>query len=464
MLTVNGIPEDYPNKIRIIISNKDFNVAVRAYIILTYLLCHDDVLLATENVIHLWYSAFIPNSLDDWIRGPLHEYILTETNRLRSENGFAPNIMERFFSDTINKLCSTTMTRELADLPGSINLHLAYTDWPYLARYLERDLSWEEARSARNAVVDCESRIDARDRYLSRQPPAERPCHVNFRERGILLPMGRPSHDIVRPNITLFGFSSGINTWLLDDTKGPERRWSRSEFKKTSSGFTNNDIYGKLFYYLRNIIATFHSRMRTLDIEFDIKHDSLAGLEHYAFDRVLLPEEDMHSYVVPSGIKGWPSDFINTHNPSSTIITPCRLFPFEGGKLNTNDNIHEFKDILSRYFDSSAWQGPEPPTLDTVDPKRLQILELAPPPEYLEALFQRNILEYPFRGTWVENGIIKKDENTVVKAWPYAPGVIPTPRATPIPRPLQQASTVEEDGDRLCEDRYPAVCYIEWSW
>lgn len=201
MMTVNGIPEDYPAKVKIVISNKDFNVVARAYIILTYLLCHDDVLLAAENTIHLWYSAFIPKSLDNWIRGPLYEYIITESYKFRDMHGFEPSTIERFFSDSISGACSTRMTRELAGISGSINLKLAYTDWPYLARYLERELLCEEARSARNAVVACESRLDNRERYLFRQPPAERPCHVRFREEGILLPMGRPLHDCVKPNV-----------------------------------------------------------------------------------------------------------------------------------------------------------------------------------------------------------------------------------------------------------------------
>ncbi|KAI1654367.1 hypothetical protein F4813DRAFT_214785 [Daldinia decipiens] len=454
MMTVNGIPEDYPKKVKIVISNKDFNVVARAYIILTYLLCHDDVLLATENTIHLWYSAFIPESLHSWIRGPLYEYILIESYKFRDQHGFEPNTIERFFSDEITDACSTRMTRELAGISASINLKLAYTDWPYLARYLERDLLREEAISARNAVVACESRLDNRERYLFRQPYAERPCYIRFMEEGILLPMGRPSHDIVKPNVTLFDFSSGVGTWLLDDTRGPERRWSRSEFKKTFPGFAKNDIYGKLFYYLQGIITTFHTRMRTLDIEFSIEHNSLSSLNRCKFDRILLPEEETHSYIVPTGLKRWPGDFLNPHNLKSTIITPCRICPTPGRKMNTNDNRHELVDLLPRYFEIPPWKSPQFPIFDTLDPIKLQLLEFAVPVGYIESLFRIDNCDDYFKGTWERSDVFRKEENTIVEPWPYFPGEKPT---------LWTASTPELDQDIVFEDRYPAVWYIEWD-
>ncbi|KAI0848766.1 hypothetical protein F5Y00DRAFT_262234 [Daldinia vernicosa] len=446
MLTVNGIPEDYPKKVAVVISNKDFNVVARAFIILTYLLNDDDVLLAAENTIHLWYSAFIPKSLDNWIRGPLHDEI-------RAEYGFEDNI-ERLLADKISDVCTLRMYGETADVSKSISLKLRYTDWRKLLRYLERELNREEAKSARNAVVSCESRLDSRERYLFRQPPAERPCHVRFREEGVLLPMGRPLHDMVEPNVTLFDFSSGVVTWLLDDTKGPERGWSRSEFKKASPGYTKNDIYGKLFYYLRSIITTFHARMRTLNIEFRVEHDSLHRLKECFFDRILLPEEDTHSYVVPPGIKGWPGHFLNLLNPSATIIAPYRIFPCRTGKMNTHDNRHEFIHILLRHFKLKNLPKNTLPILRTVDPLELQIIEMAPPFKDINVLFEKNLCESHFRGAWEGSNILKKRENTIVKPWPYFPGVKSTPGAE---------STVEDDQDLFCEDRYPAICYTEWD-
>ncbi|KAK6952860.1 hypothetical protein Daesc_005155 [Daldinia eschscholtzii] len=174
--TVTCIPQCYKGKVRIVINDKDFDAIARAFIILTYILCHDSTDQIAENTIHLWYSAFIPDSLDAWIRGTLYPHVLHEARVFQARHGVKPNVIERLF---VNKR----------------------VDWPNLASYLQRELPLDEAISARNAVVACESRRDSRERYLFRQPPAERQVHVNFMESGILAPFSRPLYCYTKPNV-----------------------------------------------------------------------------------------------------------------------------------------------------------------------------------------------------------------------------------------------------------------------
>ncbi|KAL7619904.1 hypothetical protein AAE478_010451 [Parahypoxylon ruwenzoriense] len=68
MMTVNAIPDDYTGKFKIVISDKDFDIVGRNFLILAYLIAETNVTLATENTIHLWYSAFVPESADTRIR------------------------------------------------------------------------------------------------------------------------------------------------------------------------------------------------------------------------------------------------------------------------------------------------------------------------------------------------------------------------------------------------------------
>ncbi|OTB18057.1 hypothetical protein K445DRAFT_365061 [Daldinia sp. EC12] len=369
--TVTCIPQCYKGKVRIVINDKDFDAIARAFIILTYILCHDNTDQVAENTIHLWYSAFIPDSLDDWIRGTLYPRVLHEARVFQAKYGVTPNVIERLFVDKRVGNCMKPVYRELPNTPGILFLTLAYSDWPNLASYLQRELPLDEAISARNAVVACESRRDSRERYLFRQPPAERQVHVNFMESGILAPFSRPLYCYTKPNV-----------------KGVK------------------------------------------------------------FDRILLPEEETHSYVVPDGIEMWPAAYLKPENPYSTIIAPCRVPPDKRRKMNTNDCRSGLEELL----EDVNIAGPDAKeehirvTTPLWDPVELLRYERPPGIEDLESCFKVSISENHFQGSWQDSGVQRKPYNTIAIPWPYVL--------------LPDEDDYNADIER--EDRYPAIRYTEW--
>ncbi|KAI1808729.1 hypothetical protein F4811DRAFT_559117 [Daldinia bambusicola] len=372
MTTVVGIPQSYQGKIRIVINNKDMDTVFRAYIMLTYILWHDNAATAAEDTLHLWYSAFLPDSLAYWIRGPLYQYVAKETEILQRNNGLGPSHMKKLFVKKGVSKCRSRMARELSEIPAAVNLTLGYSDWPCLANYLQRDLPPDEAKSAREAIVASKTRQDYRERFLYRQPHGERPVHVKFTEHGILAPFGRDLSLYTKPNIHI----------------------KRGE----------------------------------------------------QFDRILLPEENTHSYIMLESIPMWPAAQLKPWNRRSTIIAPCRIPPNERRKLNTNDcrvTLEEVKKHLG--------MGPDTQPLLAShgwDPSVLLSHELLVQGQSYEALtpkFIRDISENHFKWKWQDKDLYEKD-HTIVEEWPY----------------LGKLGGQDTNLDLCFEDRYPAVRYTEW--
>ncbi|KAI8960337.1 hypothetical protein F5Y11DRAFT_349589 [Daldinia sp. FL1419] len=450
--TVAGIPEDHKGQINIVINDEDFNTIARAFIILTYLLYHDDVAEATENAIHLWYSFCIPSSIDGWMRESLVEFVREEI-RLNNKGSENENV-DRLFWDELGLDCRGTVVRkELA--PISISLDMPRQHWYRLEGYLLRESNWKMCKSARESIVLTENRRDYREQYLFRQPSRERPSHMAFKYDGILKPFGRELFYYNTPNLTLFDGSRGVYEWLIDDTKGPERGWSRSEFKKMSTGLAKNDILGKLYYYLQDLLSTFHARMRTLNIHFFLEYGPLhlmdQILKRKTFDRILLPEENLHPYIV-ADIAHWPSEFFNPRNHHATLITPIKLSSLGSMKLPTHDSRRHLGAILS-----NNPSVPLPRDLYTsaplFNPRELILRETFSrneecAQELMSPCLSKDVSYGFLFAKWDTNdNVRKKAVNDIVEMWPYLPDKYPS----------------ERNKDLICEDRYPTVKYVEWN-
>jgi hypothetical protein len=74
------------------------------------------------------------------------------------------------------------------------------------------------------------------------------------------------------------------------DSADPFHGWNLAEVLKTSSGLAKNDIYGKLFYYLRDLFSRFYCRLSSLSMSFQLLNidaqDLSDFLNHRTFARV----------------------------------------------------------------------------------------------------------------------------------------------------------------------------------
>ncbi|KAI1412799.1 hypothetical protein F5Y13DRAFT_199651 [Hypoxylon sp. FL1857] len=443
MMTVNGIPEDYQGNINITIMEKDINSLIRIWMILVYLFEDNMATPASDNAVHLWYSAFISESTDHWIHECLYEDV-------------------RALNEMVDERHSYRKTTNVDDEAGiwepikmmtrrSVGLTLNYPAWSYLEHCLSpRELPQRQAYLAQEAVVACPSRVDSREHRLLRQPPCERLCYKRFMDFGMLLPFARPRHKYYKPNTTLFDMSDDTNPrWMVDDTMSPERGWARSRFKRTYAGESTNDIFGKLYFYLRDdVIWSFHKRIRRLGISFTIEQirpsHPVGDIPYYKkYDRILVSSMDDPTNNIPKGFIGWLGGrFLKYSNPHATLITPHKLALRPTTRFKGNKNTHDFGGAIQNFL-------PEP-CLDR--PFNLRgFTARAVVRREIEQLCSETWPSTHFAGDWDKYGIRQKLKNTIIKRWPHSL----------LEANLADPAILDELQDYIAEGRDPGLAYLE---
>lgn len=67
----------------------------------------------------------------------------------------------------------------------------------------------------------------------------------------------------------------------MDDDASPLAGWSLKDVEDSSRGPATADIYGKLFYYLREVLQAFIFRLSNLQISFDLFQKDFSDLPFY---------------------------------------------------------------------------------------------------------------------------------------------------------------------------------------
>jgi hypothetical protein len=55
------------------------------------------------------------------------------------------------------------------------------------------------------------------------------------------------------------------NFWPMADSADPIEGWANGDVLATFSGPASRDLYGKLYYYVKDILQSFHHRMSSLE-------------------------------------------------------------------------------------------------------------------------------------------------------------------------------------------------------
>ncbi|KFY06659.1 hypothetical protein V492_07863 [Pseudogymnoascus sp. VKM F-4246] len=178
------------------------------------------------------------------------------------------------------KLPSTTLAKTWTFGQRSMRLVLQKSSWDKLLAYLDTPdgLTMERENKIRAAVTLTESRKDYRDRHLLFQSNYHRIAKHRYWIDGLLLPFGSPRDDFKEPNPTFF---QTADTWPIRDNGDPLNGWSSKEVEDTSSGPARNDIYGKLFYYVRTELRGFILRLSNSQISFCLFQEDASELPNH---------------------------------------------------------------------------------------------------------------------------------------------------------------------------------------
>ncbi|CAG8802856.1 6487_t:CDS:1, partial [Racocetra fulgida] len=190
------------------------------------------------------------------------------------------------------------------------------------------------------------ARRDYRHRYMQRLTPGERICFDNFRHHGILLPFGALDAHHNVPNRFIIDRMFG---WTMADSSDPLSGWNMFDVTKIKHGTANDDLYGKLFFYLRQQLEKFIDRLQKLSINFDLYDgDALElgeKLKGKLFDRIHVTNLSDELYV---GVKPTLTKFrplLNDNNPHATLIT---LFMNWLPSIPESDKIRIMEEIFMK--------------------------------------------------------------------------------------------------------------------
>ncbi|CAG8510344.1 14603_t:CDS:2, partial [Racocetra fulgida] len=116
-----------------------------------------------------------------------------------------------------------------------------------------------------------------------------------------------------------------IYTHFSPKTSDPLSGWDILSVDQVNHGAANDDLYGKLFFYLREQFGMFIDRLQKLTINFNLYDEDALKLckkfKNKRFDRIYVNNLSDESYI---GIKTTLTEFrplLNVNNPNATLIT-----------------------------------------------------------------------------------------------------------------------------------------------
>ncbi len=191
--TVAALPERLNTSVHFVVNDRDFDVVARNAILLLYVLvslqdCINESTLTSlaESLMHLWYSAFLPEELSLDLRMKVHPLIHQANESYR---GMDP-------TGEYEHCWSFRSGRSLC-------LTLSGRDWLRLVDFWDDPsrLSMEKAMEIRASVTLASQRRDCRDRwYFKDHSLSARVAKEKFREHGVLLPFGQDCTRFTVPN------------------------------------------------------------------------------------------------------------------------------------------------------------------------------------------------------------------------------------------------------------------------
>ncbi|QSZ28709.1 hypothetical protein DSL72_003209 [Monilinia vaccinii-corymbosi] len=323
-----GIPTTYAGNCEVVINDREFEVVARNAILLLIALAFDPI-EAADIMIHIWYSAFIPESV-------LHK------------------VQERVLP-LIEDVCRKIRGRPEQSLQSkswlfgtrTLSLILSKASWDLLSAFLKvpDGLSASKAREVMDQTPFPPTMRDCFDRYLYSRSPAWRVCATKLRTDGMLLPFGQSRKDFNTPNPTFF---QGTYFWPRLDFSDPLDAWSSDEFLSNPSP-ARNDVYGSLYFHLQDQLRHFCQRIGNLQVRFQLfELDAMdlpgilkeRGVEKHYFDRIETSNIGDSTYIGPVKLLRTFAPYLKgkLQNPHATLLALFQNAVFQYTTLEVEDD------------------------------------------------------------------------------------------------------------------------------
>ncbi|KAI2101330.1 hypothetical protein LOZ33_001859 [Ophidiomyces ophidiicola] len=242
------------------------------------------------------------------------------------------------------------------------------------------------------------SREDYVHRALCMQPPSWRLPKVKFRTDGILLPFGSPREEFDTPNPTFFQ-SGG---WLMFDSSVPLGGWDLKTVVQNALP-AKHDLYGALFFHLRDIILNFCLHFTTLNVHITLLHISKIC------DRGYLGVETCLSIFSPL-LKS------KEDNPHATLLA---LFMNDVEKEgNAADYLTGRRESITRATSYIPGCAQAVGSRNQYSPASLKIMQTVAAFRNFDAMFKRFMLNTRSAELTRAYRLQARENHTIVSPWP----------------------------------------------
>ncbi|EME83216.1 uncharacterized protein MYCFIDRAFT_45968 [Pseudocercospora fijiensis CIRAD86] len=401
-LTLASLPSSYSGTVTATVNDLDFEVVARNVIMLLIMLSAENNTLATQSIIHLWYSAFLRQKDMDFLQLKIRPLLQDVVNKI---SGKAPST-----------LCGKTWKWRKC----SLRVELTQARWNQLLNFLDVPigLSTAKAHQERKAVTLANGRTDYLERRLLCHRPAHRVVDVRYRDDGVLAPFGYSRKEFTVPNPTFFRGTE----WPMKDSADPAAGWSLPDLLQVNTYGATNDLHAQLYFHLQTVLDTVRSSLSQLGCYFQMLNSNAEELSHRlkgsTFARIEAANIADKAYLgvartVSSLAPLLDPPHINQH---ATLIT---LFMNAIGEADQT-----FPDDASRQADKNKAQsyvlanGPPKPSKSFYSPVLIKLacgLDLV---HDMDKSFEKYMSLHSFTRVEEFCGVRMKQQNTVIEKWP----------------------------------------------
>ncbi|KZP09108.1 hypothetical protein FIBSPDRAFT_760468 [Athelia psychrophila] len=309
--TINGLPSDYSGKCDILFNDMNPIVVNRNWIIL-YTLLQRTVPIpgAADLAAHFMYSA----ALSPVASAHLNQCISTlyGTGIIRDGQTFATGSLH-MRGDSEGALHMRAKTEEMKDF-----LRMPLSTYKF-----------EDAMKSMRSAMLHPSRVDYRDRVLASLTPGHRMAWTHYQQTGVLGPYSADTMHLTEPNRLLF---AADGEWLTLDNANPLHGWDVSAVLASGQrhGINPQDIYGCLFFYVKDEFEEFARRIERFNINIHltqldarvvskmIPEGFIKPFSSGCFDRI--ETSNLADYIGPADVIDCWAPLLNRHNKHATLL------------------------------------------------------------------------------------------------------------------------------------------------
>ncbi|KAF3002142.1 hypothetical protein E8E14_002909 [Neopestalotiopsis sp. 37M] len=341
--TVVALPETFSAPLRICINDEE-HVSMRNYLLIQMAISSKDPRTTAELAVNLWYNEFWPPACASVLRSFVESEILGlgdafDLAEISIEGLTDPAVFIPFFDNrkVFERKHGGNTLRLHMKRGKSMNFSFLHQDHAF-SKY-GSDLESLQVKPWQGQG----SQRDNWDTILMRLPPHWRqPFGKYFYER-IVWPFGAPRRGTWSRNNTI-----GVMGGCYDN---PLESWDLKEVLAVEAGGPRNDLYGKLFFYVRGLFEKFIIRLQSLKVDFEVHccqpaemPKQMAGVK---FERIMIANlGQTQSLGLQTMLKDF-SPLLKSHakNPHATLVDEHR-------SINTHLNLFKHCKMCNpRYRD-----------------------------------------------------------------------------------------------------------------